>query len=167
MSRTTTHRLSAFALLALLTLLTGCSRSPKLDEKSIRQFLDKSLAAASRMDTDASCALLADNVEVHYVVIRFSGSDTKTMNKSEYCAEVRQSYDGLKASRISPTYTVNIKSIDIAPGGKTAVVEDDAVASFSMMGKTLSVRTTQISTIQLINGQPLFTVIRASTTGGQ
>ena len=164
---TKTYHRAALALLALLTLLTGCSRSPKLDEKSIRQFLDKSLAAASRLDTDASCALLADKVEVHYVVIRLSGSDTKRMNKSEYCAEVRQSYDTLKASGAKPTYTVNVKSIDIAPGGKAAVVDGDAVASFSMMGQMLSVRTTQISTIQLINGQPLFTVIRASTTGGQ
>jgi hypothetical protein len=163
-----TTLINTLALCALSTLAAGCSKSPKLDEKWIHQLISKSVAAANKMDADGVCSALADTAEFRLEVSGSSGSDIKKMNKSEYCEYLRQGYQEVKATGTAAfTNSINIKSIDIAPGGKGAIVDAELVESFSTRGQTVSQRSKQVTTIQLINGQPLYTVISASTSAGR
>lgn len=153
--------------LVVAALAVGCSPKPiKLDERAVHQFLDEATSAVAKMDAEAVCAKFAEHAEFRMVQIRLSGSDIQTLNKAEYCEQLRQAYQQLKGSGMAQSTSLNVESIEIAPDGKSAELKVKVTESMSVMGQTVTQRSDQSATLELVDGKPKYTRVTARMSGG-
>ena len=143
--------------------LGGCPlRGPrKLDDASVRGFLDELVGATVRRDDNAVCNLVAEDAEVTLAMIRFSGSDIRTYDKPQYCQMVRDSFAGIPAQA---SYNVNVRvdKINFMPGGRNAVLDVNVDESISMAGRPgMQMSTRQQMTLVLTDGRLLMSEAKA------
>jgi hypothetical protein len=162
-----THRanLRATALLPvalMAVLLTACTKSApaRLDEPTIRRFVQAGAQAAARHDADALCAQLSDDAEVRLVQIRFSSSDVERYNKPQWCDFARRTYAAVPQG-VSIQTSVALTSIEITDGGKSAEITMDVHDSVRVGGHELRQTSQQDATVSLIEGQPRYTRLTA------
>lgn len=62
--------------------------------------------------------------------------------------------------------SLNVESIEIAPDGKSAELKVKVTESMSVMGQTVTQRSDQSATLELIDGKPKYTRVTARMSGG-
>jgi hypothetical protein len=156
----TTVALAAISCAALF--LSACTKSAptRLDEPTIRRFVQAGAQAAVRHDADALCAQLSEDAEVRLVQIRFSSSDVERYNKPQWCDFVRRTYAAVPQGASIQT-SVALTSIEITDGGKSAEITMDVHDSVSVGGHELRQTSQQDATVSLIEGRPRYTRLTA------
>ncbi len=132
----------------------------------IRAFVDTGARASAQRDAAALCGQLSDEAHVQLVEVRFSGSDIKSFDKTQWCELVKQGYAALPTDADIST-NVKLQSIDIAADGKSADVRMEVVEEVGIGGQSLRVSTQQNGTVALLAGQIKYTKLSARTAGGQ
>lgn len=157
----------AYGGVCLLALAACSPRVPtKLDEPAIRSLVDAGVRASAQRDASALCAQLTDDAQIRLIEVRFSGSDVKTFEKSQWCEYLRQGYAALPQGLAINT-SVNLRSIDIAADGKSAELSMEVVEEISSGARSVRMSTQQSGTVILLAGQPRYAKLTARITGGQ
>ena len=140
--------------LVILFAFSGLALGAKLDEKSIHEVLAAIDKAVVDKNVDGIAKWLSPDV---YIAVTGSSQGQRQkveMSKNEYIAMVKQGM----AEAENYTYkrhNVQIKIIN----SKKAVVTETVTEIVTIGGQTMSNRTDEEATIELINGQLLFTRI--------
>lgn len=148
------------ALLCFTLLACKEDKQTGLTEANVRQAITDMNAASAKFDATAICAMLDDSAVITLKQIKFSGPDSSTMNKDEYCRFVSV---GMKAlSQAGATYETStvVDQIDIAPGGATGEVKYASTDHVVAGGKTLRSSFAGTSSLIWRNGRVMVTSVR-------
>jgi hypothetical protein len=147
---------------SIAVFFAACTKSAptRLDEPTIRRFVQTGAQAAVRHDADALCAQLSEDAEVRLVQIRFSSSDVERYNKPQWCDFVRRTYAAVPQG-VSIQTSVALTSIEIVDDGKSADITMDVHDSVSVGGHELRQTSQQDATVSLIEGRPRYTRLTA------
>ncbi len=144
--------------LALMVSLSACKKN-KLDEESVRKFIDDGLQAVVRGDAKLLCDQLAESAQITLIRIRFSGSDKKTFAKDDYCVHLTEGLQSMRDARVSYSVNLDVRQVLIAADGKSADVETETIEEISVQGRQMGMRTQGKSHVEMIKGKLFYTEI--------
>lgn len=151
--------------LALACALAACGKrsASKLDAPMIDVMIRAGVKAAAARDTQAVCAQINDDAEIKLVYMRFSGSEVRSLSKSQYCQLTEEGFAALPAGA-KVSYSADVQSIDVAADGQSAEVSLRTSEEVEVGGQSLRMTTQQSSTVVLMGGQPRFSRTIARVT---
>ena len=153
----------ASCFVALLCFaLTACKddKQTGLTETNIRQAITDMNNAAAKFDATAICAMLDDSAVISLKHVKFSGPESSSMRKDEYC---RFTSEGMKALRqAGATYETStvVDEIKIAPDGSTAEVKYASTDRVVASGQTLQSSFAGTSSLVWRDGRVMVTAVR-------
>jgi hypothetical protein len=144
--------LLAAASIAAALSLSGCGH--KLDDATVRAFMDAQIKANDAMDFDAACDAYADDAK--YTVTVVSSSQATVMTKTEVCDLVRKGYAESKERGMKSYSQLDIHQVSLS-GAKATVL---ASLSETVQGPSGAGNVNEsyiVETIELIKGKPKIT----------
>lgn len=128
-----------------------------LTESQVKQMLERIEVAVQHLDAAAIGRQLADNVVIEVTVNAQGQSQVIQLEKQQYLQLLQTGW----ASYEDYDYSQTINSIEVK--GNKAYISSNSVETITMQGKTVEAGSREESVIELINGVPLVTEIRAVT----
>ncbi|MEC8010108.1 MAG: nuclear transport factor 2 family protein [Pseudomonadota bacterium] len=128
-----------------------------LTESQVRQILDRIEVAVQNLDAAGIGRQLADNVVIEVTVNAQGQSQVIQLEKQQYLQLLQTGW----ASYEDYDYSQTINSIVVK--GNKAYISSNSVETMTMQGKTIEAGSKEASVIELINGVPLVTEIKAVT----
>ena len=150
----------AVALLCFTLIACKEEKQTGLTETNIRQAITDMNDASAKFDATAICAMLDDTAVISLKQIKFSGPESSTMSKDEYCRFLSL---GMKAlSQGGATYETStvVDQITIAPDGSTGEVKYASTDRVVASGQTLRSSFSGSSSLAWRNGRVMVTSVR-------
>jgi ketosteroid isomerase-like protein len=142
--------------------LIGCKQemATGLTEANIRQAIVNMNAASAKFDAATICAMVDDAAIISLRQIKFSGPESSTMRKDEYCRFVSAGMQALSRSGATYETSTNVEEINIAPDGATADVKYSQTERVVAAGQTLRGSFAGNATVAWKNGRVTLTSVR-------
>ncbi len=128
-----------------------------LTESQVKQMLERIEVAVQNLDAAAIGRKLADDVFIEVTVNAQGQSQVIQLEKQQYLQLLQTGW----ASYEDYDYSQTINSIEVK--GNKAYISSNSVETITMQGKTIEAGSKEASVIELINGVPLVTEIKAVT----
>ncbi len=128
-----------------------------LTESQVKQMLERIEVAVQNLDAAAIGRQLADDVFIEVTVNAQGQSQVIQLEKQQYLQLLQTDW----ASYEDYDYSQTINSIEVK--GNKAYISSNSVETMTMQGKTVEAGSKEASVIELINGVPLVTEIKAVT----
>lgn len=128
-----------------------------LTESQVKQMLERIEVAVQNLDAAAIGRQLADDVFIEVTVNAQGQSQVIQLEKQQYLQLLQTGW----ASYEDYDYSQTINSIEVK--GNKAYISSNSVETITMQGKTIEAGSKEASVIELINGVPLVTEIKAVT----
>ena len=128
-----------------------------LSESQVRQVLNRIEVAVQHLDAAGIGRQLADDVFIEVTVNAQGQSQVIQLEKQQYLQLLQTGW----ASYEDYDYAQSINSIEVK--GNKAYISSNSVETITMQGKTIEAGSKEASVIELINGVPLVTEIKAVT----
>lgn len=142
--------------------IMGCEpeKPTRLTEANIRQALADMNNASAKLDAKAICAMVDDAAVISLKQIKFSGPESSTMRKDEYCRFVSVGMEALARSAATYETKTEVEEINIAQGGATAEVKYSQTDRIVAGGKALQGSFAGNSTVAWKDGRVMLTSVR-------
>jgi len=147
-------------LLPALLLAAFTAHAQALDKKNVEKFLTEMDQAQINLDAAGMEKFLSPGVKITMSITQGGKKQTTEMSRGEYIASARQNFAAAKDYRYQRSNT----KIEIAGGGKKAVVTAKNVESMKVQGLPMTGISQVTLTVELIDGQPLVTSVMADGT---
>ncbi|HBF09833.1 MAG TPA: hypothetical protein DHW71_07575 [Gammaproteobacteria bacterium] len=128
-----------------------------LTESQVKQMLERIEVAVQNLDAAAIGRQLADDVFIEVTVNAQGQSQVIQLEKQQYLQLLQTGW----ASYEDYDYSQTINSIEVK--GNKAYISSNSVETMTIQGKTVEAGSKEASVIELINGVPLVTEIKAVT----
>ena len=130
-----------------------------INESAVRDILAEVDQAILDKNAHGIAKHLSDDVSITMNLSMGGNNQTIKLTKSEYIQSMKKSWTAYQ----DYIYQKKNVVIDIVNGSK-AIVKADVFESMTVQGQTISANTREESTIEVVNGRPLFTRIVGDTT---
>ena len=144
----------------LLSVLLLCApllqASERLTEDAVRQAYTQMQAAVAAQDVEAVLRLMSTDVEVEIQAPADMGGELR-LGRAEYRELLVQGWDGVENYRLE----VEIQQIEVAADGQSARIDSLNREAMDILGNTLALNIEQRATLELHQGQALFSHIQA------
>ena len=149
--------------------LVGCEpeKPTGLTEANIRQAIADMSNASAKLDAASICAMVDDAAVISLKQIKFSGPESSTMRKDEYCRFVSAGMAAL--ARSGATYETNteVEEIKIAQDGATGDVKYSQTDRIVAAGQMLKGSFVGNSTVAWKDGRVIVTSVRGVVRSAQ
>jgi hypothetical protein len=138
----------------------------RLDDSSIRSFVQTGVHASEQRDAQTLCAQLAEDAQVKLIEVRLSGSNTQSFTKPEWCDFLRKGYADIPSGAQIST-ELDLQSVELAADGQSAEVSMVVTEQVHLAGQSLQMQSSQSGRVALVGGQARYTALSARVVGGQ
>ena len=128
-----------------------------LTESQVKQMLERIEVAVQNLDAAGIGRQLADDVFIEVTVNAQGQSQVIQLEKQQYLQLLQTGW----ASYEDYDYSQTINSIEVK--GNKAYISSNSVETITMQGRTIEAGSKEDSVVELINGVPLVTEIKAVT----
>jgi ketosteroid isomerase-like protein len=143
-------------LTLLLVLVPLAQANERLSDESVRELYAQMQFAVEAMDVQAVMELMSADVQVHIQAPADMGGELQ-LGRDQYRELLVQGWDGVENYRLE----VDIQHIEITADGQSARIDSLNRESMDILGNTLVMNIEQRATLQLDQGQALFSHIQA------
>ncbi|MBI3714595.1 MAG: nuclear transport factor 2 family protein [Betaproteobacteria bacterium] len=144
----------------VLLLAAVAAHAQVFDKKNVEKFMTEMDQAQIKQDAAGMEKFLSPAVTITMSITQAGKKQTTEMSRSEYIASARQNFAAAKDYRYQRSNT----KIEIAGGGKKAVVTAKNTESMKMQGLPVTGVSQVTLTVELIDGQPMVTSVVADGT---
>ena len=154
--------LLATSLAAFAFSVGGCKEEPpkRLTDANIRQAITSISAASAKFDAVTICSMIDGSARINLKEIKFSGPETTTMNKDQYCGFIAAGMAVMKSSGAQYETETTVEEITISPEGMTGEVKYSQADRIAAGGQSLQGSFVGSSTVAWRDGRVMLTSVR-------
>jgi hypothetical protein len=141
-------------LIASLIALSGSSKPPKINDKNVRELLERLDRATVNKDYKGIIAEFASDAEIE--IIYTNDEKRITPTKKSYAARLIEPFDPINEHKRSRTD----RQIQIDPSGKIATAKDVIYESRIIDDRIFSSRTMETTTLGIENSKVVITSVK-------
>lgn len=149
-----------FAACALSLCACKESQPKRLTDTNVRQTIAVMNAASAKLDAGAICNMIDDAATINLKEILFSGPETSTMNKDQYCGFIAAGMAAMKSSGAQYETSTVVDEITLSPDGATGEVKYSQTDRIIAGGQSLQGSFVGNSTLAWRDGRVMVTSVR-------
>jgi len=154
--------LSATIVAALAFSLGACKQeSPKrLTEANVREAIAAMNAASAKLDAAAICNMIDESASINLKEIKFSGPETVSMTRDQYCGFIAAGMAAMKSSGVQYETSTTVEEITLSADGATGEVRYSQADRMVAGGQVLQGSFAGNSTLAWRDGRVMVTSVR-------